>query len=672
MADAERRIAITMDLVPGKGNVQVAKTLAAQILAVQKTSANGRAKVVAAGLKKQERDEKTAAKANTARQKQAERETKKTEREKQQAAKATARVQTQLAKERSREIEANLSKSAKAVANEKRTVLKAEREKTAAVKATEMARKRAAATHERLTQRGIEINDRMGETFAGLLGDTMKFGRGFAMLGLVGEENLEKLLRNLIKVQAAFDIIGGAMQAWVKYGKIMRDVATATQTAAAAHTALAAAQVTAGVAMGAGGVATGVAVGEGLGDVGETLLGGGASGVAAGATGRVAVRGGISGIIGALKGGLAVAGAKLLAFAALVASAGFAVKSLKEAAEGQTGAPGTISGQLGTKLFGGLAGRIQKMTPAERQAELKRRRAAVGRGGADTGLFEASLAQVESAEKVARLTEKRKADLAEQKQQRAIARQAQAFRDVGMGPRERLGRARQDVEAGVEGADQAHITALQAFKDLRKQEQAIVIATNRAAIEGLRQQAKQYLALADQIKQSRLTAEQRFGAADVGTQQALVRLSEKARSGAQLTREEAAKLQQFAPAGSDIAGTARGTFTRFAQEGGRFGQFVGKEQRKQEAEQRRQASGEFARADVVERRLEVMIKDDRNLIVKIERDDEGLIRDLLPRVQTALDDRDEALRDEIERAIQDFETNERSRQGVQGATVGVT
>jgi hypothetical protein len=150
----------------------------------------------------------------------------------------------------------------------------------------------------------------------------LKLGRGFAMAGLAGEENTEKMLRGLVKVQAAFDVLRGAVDVWWTLRTAADAYKTSLMGVAAAQSAVAISSGAAGAA-GAGAARTassgmnrainlGVAGGVGAGGsaVGRILSGaalkmGGSVGLGAGGSA-------IPGLLGpaALKmGGSAGAGA---------------------------------------------------------------------------------------------------------------------------------------------------------------------------------------------------------------------------------------------------------------------------------------------------------------------------------------------------------------------------
>lgn len=149
-------------------------------------------------------------------------------------------------------------------------------------------------------------------TFAELGGSIMRTARGVTALGLAGEEDLQKVVKGLLKIQGAFDIISGGLQVWVKMQQLIEGVrkmlvatALAEEALAAATAKRAAAQALAGGAGAAGGV--GGAVSSTVKDIGEMTAGtllarglrqfggkivGAAGGLAAGAT--VGVAGGLA------------------------------------------------------------------------------------------------------------------------------------------------------------------------------------------------------------------------------------------------------------------------------------------------------------------------------------------------------------------------------------------
>ncbi len=143
---------------------------------------------------------------------------------------------------------------------------------------------------------------KMAEGFVAATESIARFGRGFAALGLVGEENTDKLLRGLIKVQAVFDLVSGGVATAKNAGNLMAGMRTVSKGASALSTVGNVANTAAGV----GGAAV----------AGKMLMGGGAA--AAGGTTATTTAGAAAG------GSIA---APVAAFAAAIAASIGAVVS---------------------------------------------------------------------------------------------------------------------------------------------------------------------------------------------------------------------------------------------------------------------------------------------------------------------------------------------------------
>ena len=150
------------------------------------------------------------------------------------------------------------------------------------VQQVERERTRAMGQYQSAMDRVRGAQTQLAERFNTGLGDVMRFSRGLAMMGLAGEENTKKLLQGLVKIQATVDVIAGGVGVWIRMSNAMRDYASMTQAAAAAHTALAAAQGRSAVSGAASNVATGGALG------GRLLAGAGRVASKAGALGIIA------------------------------------------------------------------------------------------------------------------------------------------------------------------------------------------------------------------------------------------------------------------------------------------------------------------------------------------------------------------------------------------------
>ena len=132
---------------------------------------------------------------------------------------------------------------------------------------------RLANDSENAAKRELEARYKLAESFRTGLSGAMQLGRGLAMLGIVGEKDTEKILKNLIRIQAAFDIMSGTVSIIVNVSKAWRAYQASVAAAAAAHAALSAAQA-ASVATGAASAGS-----SGLAGLAGGLLGGAARGV---------------------------------------------------------------------------------------------------------------------------------------------------------------------------------------------------------------------------------------------------------------------------------------------------------------------------------------------------------------------------------------------------------
>lgn len=165
----------------------------------------------------------------------------------------------------------------KAIKEREKAEILAAREIEKAVKNQAKEQERAARATETALGKVREANAKTVEAFKQSLEGAMALGRGMATLGIVGEQDTEKLLRALIKVQAAFDIMRGTVTLVQALTRGYQAYRTAVLAAAAAQATLAAAQG-GGAAAGAGGMAA-----KGLGGlaVGGAGLTAGAAGFAA-------------------------------------------------------------------------------------------------------------------------------------------------------------------------------------------------------------------------------------------------------------------------------------------------------------------------------------------------------------------------------------------------------
>jgi hypothetical protein len=197
-------------------------------------------------------------KAEQANIKQQQRDALKWEREKVQAQKAAQR-------ESAREIQNSIREANKRDKYLADSYKRQEREKSAAIK--DQAKNERA--QEQAARRTVTANKQMDKALIGVLGSVMSLARGFALLGLAGEESSEKMLRGLLRVEGGFEMLRGGFNLVGGIGKMGRAM------------------------RGAGGSGLGSAAGGAAGGVGSRFLAGsmaakGGLGVVAGIAATVA------------------------------------------------------------------------------------------------------------------------------------------------------------------------------------------------------------------------------------------------------------------------------------------------------------------------------------------------------------------------------------------------
>jgi hypothetical protein len=203
--------------------------------------------------------------------------------------------------------------------------------------------------------------------------------------------------------------------------------------------------------------------------------------------------------------------------------------------------------------------------------------------------------------------------------------------DRAMGRVEETGLARKAAgEPGAAAGDQAradaaHLTALGRAWDIRQQIFGVVQSTQKTAIQGIEDQIKMQKSLVQQLREQRQTAKERFGALDVTTQERVIRAAEKSRAGDELTRGEAGLLSQYGPTEA-LRTSARAAYSRLAERRGAYGRVVGPAGARgpEDAAQR-----DLASSQRMQQQLQATIKQDMEVTVKLERDDEGIIRKIV-------------------------------------------
>ena len=424
------------------------------------------------------------------------------------------------------------------------------------------------------------------------LSDTMRLGRGLAMLGIAGEENTEKLLRGLIKIQAVFDIIGGSVGMFIRMTRVMRDYAEMTKAAAAANTALALAQGTTVVTGTAGAVAGGGGiVRQGGGMMQRLGLGTAAVGgwFGRGMLGRASMRG-----AGAMAGklGVGATGAFVLpAFAAAggVGAAGLSgyqtTRDIRKYGFMGGATPGTYSARMGSR-YAALAdyasrlggGDIRGYRAAGRAEERSERLQALLFGGKNKkGEFVPGLEQAMQPkmlmERELRMAQWRMNPLtmAGARGEEAAGRATLAgFQSRGAGDpvttQAEIGAAYQRVNDAIK--EQIRLQGMATSKIMEGH--AKTIRASEQKIDLLNRERDAYKKIAEAAEKQGKAALQRFGLMSVAEQAGAARAAQAVKGGT-ATRQQIGIVLQHAQRESQLAQQAREQAEAFA--GGRGGAF---------------------------------------------------------------------------------------------------
>ncbi|KKN80758.1 hypothetical protein LCGC14_0325640 [marine sediment metagenome] len=195
---------------------------------------------------------------------------------------------------------------------------------TKAVRETASATDKAMRQAERATIRARTATEQFSRELVTGLSAALRFGRGVALSFASSEEDAAKMLKSLVKIQAAFDILGGGIMMFAQLSRSMRAFTAVSQAAAASQAALAAATG-----------ARNVALTTSAGNVVSYGFGGGVVAGAAGAGGTAAISAGGFGSV-------VMAGGVLLAAGVALVGAASSIETAVRKSEGKKG-PGTIT-----------------------------------------------------------------------------------------------------------------------------------------------------------------------------------------------------------------------------------------------------------------------------------------------------------------------------------------
>jgi len=556
-----------------------------------------------------------------------------------------------------------LRQTDKEMREQERASQRVEREE---VRARETVARKAQQSHDAIRR----SQNQMRESGYRVMEGVTKLGEGFARLGLVGEESMQKMVSGLVAVRSFFDILRGGIEVYRGLSEAARVYAGATAAAATAQAALAATGI-AGVGTAAkaglattlfGGAAYGV--GKGIGALGAAA----ASPVGAGA---LAV-GGVGAAIGM---GLNVAG---------VRDEAAKLPWMERLGSGALYATGRIAERLGVRGLNAEADWLEaRKASLAGQEESDRMRRAQAAATSERLRREDSLD--ESLREVGRGGEARRRDAA------ARAAGLRPWRELGdlEGPAFEKEAAGRRMAAGVEwqtaredamsaraklsglqasGASEGHVGDLRE-RVLAADDRAVVNANERLRIEreigagriaaaekaaGKTQEEIQLRRDALKEEQDKLkTSIERFGQLDAQEQARLIGLSRRAKGGGQLTIEEWQSLRDVGTRQTE--GMAGREFQRRAEVAGYSREF-GAEER-----------GTVERLGREIPALEVRLQGERQVKVKVERDDDRLVNRIKNEIDQVLNQRDE----ELARRLQ-VQWQQEARQRAMGAAAGAS
>lgn len=197
----------------------------------------------------------------------------------------------------------------------------------------------------------------IGEAGSEMTESLMRVTRGFVTLGLAGEKDLDKIMRRLMKVQAAFDLVSGSVKVVMQIEKALHGYRTAALAAAAAQEVLNTSQAR-GVAIGGGGL---------LASIGGTVIQGRAGRQAAARAAEVAAMGagaylGVGGasagagggVGGSMIGGAATGGAIVAALVGLVGGITSIVETIRDIRKTGSLGGGSRSGSWNDTIGGSI------------------------------------------------------------------------------------------------------------------------------------------------------------------------------------------------------------------------------------------------------------------------------------------------------------------------------
>lgn len=555
---------------------------------------------------------------------------------------------------------------------------------------------------------------------------TGKVARGVALFGLAGEENTEKLVQGLLKVQGAFDLLTGGVKlikninaAYEAY-RASVVVAAAAQRAASANNVQAIAAETVATdalasararAAAAGIASRNAGAAGGIGNAVGGAAGSAITGAGGGIAGSIATKVGASAVGGS---GAIAAGAGLAALATTAFALKSSFESLGEAVDnGVSGgaAAGSYTETVGGSIYNPAAYGIMAMEGLGDLIQGNERNSfAEWRGGAeksaaldsqlvntradriqqqerDTFKLENLFSQLNdtlgSMEPFGADTGERAASLAERRET-LESRSGEILSTAGDVDSDAQEQAALQLEQVRMGLLQEEFQLRKEIRDERIQEANESLAASREELSNAQESlriAEDELKTTEQsvkAEQERLmTAKERFGAMSKADQQEVIRIKRKAETEGieSLEREEISRLGQV---GTDDAQAIVSQANRLRADQSGFDDIFGGSQREridqgQQEIERRQA--DVQRQRELTQRIEAEVQVNTELVVKVEQDNQaiinsvrdqirGLQRELNPQIQEVARQEFEKMRGEL------LKQQQGRREALQGSLSG--
>lgn len=381
--------------------------------------------------------------------------------------------------------------------------------------------------HQSLTNKSREQGRQLRETVAELSESVMRVGRGFVALGLIGEENLDKVKDAMLAAQGTFDVFSGGLKVINKLEQAWTLYARSVLAAKAAQDALNASMPK--LPSKPGGIPGGVGATGGM-------LKGFATNAAGGAGGTYLAG---SSIAGPVISGVAAVGGGLMGLAGIIGSAKAAITY----GIGKGAKPGSYTDTVGGSDYNPFGWTFASKAKHTRDASTK----ALGRSEERRSEIQTRMAENEK-ETNAILQDRHGI----QSQILGTADKALAISLASMSNEQKIvaiDKARVFLEKNALGsAESQHERINHLIEQRGEAEKAIAntrVAAARVAMDAARKELDTVTSRIKAEQDALKTAEERFGMMSRGDQNEVMGLLMKARAGKQLDAGQVSKLKSL-------------------------------------------------------------------------------------------------------------------------------